>query len=93
VWPVTRKSLGESDPCIAQSVYFERGEIFIAGAQITDSDPVMGARQLDCGIEVRKIISLGGNSTLQESQGETCSASKPEEHGVHRILTRKSVQL
>ena len=64
----------------------------IAGAQIADRDPVVGAGDLNRGVEIGKFVGLGGHGAA-EKEGETCNASSPGQHDIHPILTRVQYRL
>ena len=71
--------LRQVGPGRPQLVDFERGEIDIAGAQITDGDPVVNGGCLDRHVEVGEIV--GPDGADEKQQGETGGACEADDHG------------
>src|SRR4029453_1432001 len=59
-WSLAGKPLGELHPAVAHPIYFKGGEVGIAGAQIANGDPVVGARRFYRSIKVIEFIAMGG---------------------------------
>src|SRR5262245_29286748 len=74
-WSLAGKPLGKQYPAVAQPIYFKGSEVGIAGAQIANGDPVVGARRFYSRVKAVDFIAMGGQYAALQGQHEACDTS------------------